>query len=54
MTIEQSLAAQQIAKWLHAGYSKDVAIVQAAKFIKSQGFSAEHAKKTAIQMAEVL
>lgn len=53
MTIEQSLAAQQIVKMLRAGYSKEVAIVQATKFVKSQGFSSAHAKKTAIEMAEV-
>ena len=54
MTIEQSLAAQQIAKMIRAGYSKEVAIVQATKFVKSQGFSLAHAKKTDIEMAKVL
>lgn len=54
MTIEQSLAAQKIAQMIRLGHSKEVAIVQATKLIKSQGFSPAHAKKTAIEMAEVL
>lgn len=54
MTIEQSLAARKIAEMIRAGYSKEAAITQAAKLVKSQGFGAEHAKKTAQQMAELV
>jgi hypothetical protein len=54
MTIEQSLAARKIAEMIRAGYSKQAAITQAAKLVKSQGFGAEHAKKTAQQMAELV
>ena len=54
MHIEQALAARKIADMLRAGYSKQAAITAAAKLVKSQGFSAEHAKKTAEQMADLL
>lgn len=54
MTIEQSLAVRKIAEMIRNGYSKEAAITQAAKFVKRQGFSAEHAKKTAQQMAELV
>ncbi len=54
MHIEQALAARKIADMLRAGYSKQAAIVAAAKLVKSQGFSAEHAKKTAEEMAGLL
>lgn len=54
MHIEHSLAAQQIAKALRAGYSKESAITQAAKFVKSQGFSMKYSKEVAAKMAELL
>ena len=54
MNIEQALAAQVIAKMIAQGYSKECAITQAAKFVKSQGFSAKHAKEVAAQMAELV
>lgn len=54
MHIEQALAARKIADMLRAGYSKQAAITAAAKLVKRQGFSAEHAKKTAEQMADLL
>ncbi len=54
MTIEQALAARKIADLLRAGHNKTTAIAQAAKLVKSQGFSAEHAKKTAEEMGALL
>lgn len=54
MNIEQSLAARKIANLLRAGYNKQTAIAQAAKLVKSQGFSADHAKKTAEEMGALL
>lgn len=52
--IEHALAAQEIAKALRAGFSKECAITQAARLVKSQGFSAKYAKQVAAQMAELL
>lgn len=54
MTIEQSLAVRKIAEMLYAGYSQQAAITQAAKLLESQGFGAEHALKTAQEMAELV
>lgn len=52
--IEQALAARKISDMLRAGYSKQASITAATKLVKSQGFSAAHAKKTAEQMADLL
>jgi hypothetical protein len=54
MHIEHHLAAQVIAKMLAQGYSKECAITQAAKFVKSQGFGAKHSNEVAKQMAELV
>ena len=54
MHIEHSLALIEIAKMLDRGYGKQAAITQAAKFVKTQGFSAKYAKQVAEQMAELL
>lgn len=54
MNIEQALAARKISDMLRAGHSKQSAITAAAKLVKSQGFSADHAKKTAEEMAGLL
>lgn len=54
MTIEQALAARKISDMLAAGFSKECAITQAAKLVKSQGFGAKHAKAVAVQMAELV
>jgi len=54
MKIEQALAARKIVDLMAQGYSKECAIQQAAKLVKSQGFSAAHAKQTAREMAELV
>ena len=54
MTIEQSLAARKIADLLRAGHNKTTAIAQAERLVKSHGFSAEHAKRTAEEMGDLL
>lgn len=51
MQIEQALAAKKIAQMIRDGYSKEAAITQAAKLVKSQGFSAKHSRKVAEEMA---
>lgn len=54
MHIEHHLAAQHIAKLVRQGYSKECAITQAAKLVKSQGFSAKYSKEVAVKMAELV
>lgn len=53
-TIEKTLAARKIADMLAQGYTREAAITQAARLVKSQGFSAKHAKEVAQQMAGLL
>lgn len=52
--IEHSLAARKIAEMMANGYSKEAAITQAARLVKSQGFGAKYAKEVAQQMAGLL
>lgn len=54
MTVEQSLAARKISEMIRVGHSKQVAIIEAAKLVKSQGFGEDHAEKTAKEMAELV
>ncbi len=51
MHVEHMLAARKIASMLAAGHSKQAAITAAARMVRSQGFSAEHSKQVAEQMA---
>lgn len=53
MRIEHSLAVREIAYFFDMGYSKEMAIKQAAKLLKSQGFGAEYSEKIANEMAEL-
>jgi len=54
MTLEQSLAAKQIAKLLYLGYGKKVCIRDAASMLVSQGFSRQHSEKIAVEMFDLL
>lgn len=51
MHIEHRLAARKIADLLAQGYSRECAITQAARLVRSQGFGAKYAKQVAQQMA---
>lgn len=52
MYIEQALATREAARLLRLGYSKDSVITQVTKLIKSQGFSADHSRQTAVWAVE--
>lgn len=54
MRIEHKLAAREIAYFLELGHSKETAIKQAAKLVKSQGFGAEYSEQVAREMAELI
>lgn len=54
MKVEHALAARTIANAIASGYSKESAITQAAKFVKTQGFSAKYSKEVAVKMAELV
>lgn len=53
MKIEHHLALREIAYFFDMGHSKETAIKQAAKLVKSQGFGAEYSKQVAKEMAEL-
>lgn len=54
MTIEQSLAAREIVKYLDMGYGREVAINMATKLVQSQGFGKKHSRDVAEKMAELV
>ena len=54
MTIEESLAAREIAKMQAAGYQKVAAERAAVRLVVSQGFGKAHAAKVASKMLELV
>lgn len=54
MHIEHSLAARKIADMLAQGYSREAAITQATRLVKSHGFGAKYARQVAEQMADLV
>lgn len=54
MTIEESLAAREIAKMQAAGFQKIAAQKSAARLVVSQGFGRAHAEKVAEKMIDLV
>lgn len=54
MTLEQSLAAREIAHMVAKGFGPAAATTAATRLLQSQGFGAAHSKQVAEQMARLV